>query len=297
MSTPGTGGGQLPHDAAALARLLDEVPRPDDAEVARRAAALAVPDDALCTAAISVLDLTSLDATDTPDRVRELARRAAAPGAGAPPVAAVCVWPDLVGAAREELVGTGVRVASVAGAFPSGRSALTVRVAEVQAAVAAGADEIDVVIDRAALADGREWEACQQIAALRAAGGGATCKVILETGALPDATAVVRAAWVAMLAGADMLKTSTGKDGPGADATSVLLLVEQARAFEERFGRPVGVKASGGIRSADDATRLLTLVREAASADWLSPGRLRLGASSLLDALLERLARGNGPGG
>jgi deoxyribose-phosphate aldolase len=132
---------------------------------------------------------------------------------------------------------------------------------------------------------------------LRAAGGGATCKVILETGALPDATAIVRAAWVAMLAGADMLKTSTGKDGPGADATSVLLLVEQARAFEERFGRPVGVKASGGIRSADDATRLLTLVREAASADWLSPGRLRLGASSLLDALLERLTHGDGQGG
>ena len=297
MSTPGTGDGQLPRDAAALTRLLDEVPRPDDGEVARRAAGLAVPDDALCTAAITVLDLTSLEATDTPDRVRSLARRAAAPAAGSPAVAAVCVWPDLVGAAREELAGTGVRVASVAGAFPSGRSPLAVRVAEVEAAVAAGADEIDVVIDRAALADGREIDACTQIATLRTAGGRATCKVILESGALQDAAAIVRAAWVAMLGGADLLKTSTGKDGPGADPSSMLLLVEQARAFEERFGRPVGVKASGGIRSADDATRLLALVREAASADWLSPGRLRLGASSLLDALLERLGSEDGQDG
>ena len=290
MSVPGPQ--PPPRDAADLARLLDEVPRPDGDEVARRAAGLAVPDDELCTAAISVLDLTSLNATDTPERVRQLARRAAAPGAGAPPVAAVCVWPDLVGVAREELAGSRVKVASVAGAFPSGRSPLAVRVAEVQAAVAAGADEIDVVIDRAALAEGRDLDACRQIAALCAAGDGATCKVILETGALPDPTAIVRAAWVAMLGGADMLKTSTGKDGPGADAASVLLLVEQARAYEQRFGRPVGVKAAGGVRSADDATRLLALVRDAASTEWLAPERLRLGASSLLDALLERLATG-----
>lgn len=291
MTTPGPGGLEPPDDAAALARLLDEVPRPDGEGIARRAARIAVADDALCATAISVLDLTSLEATDTPDRIRRLARRAAAPGPGAPAVAAVCVWPDLVGAAREVLAGTGVRVASVAGAFPSGRSPLAVRVAEVEAAVAAGADEIDVVLDRAALAEGRDLDACRQIAALCAAGDGATCKVILETGALPDTTAIVRAAWVAMLGGAEMLKTSTGKDGPGADATSVLLLVEQARAFEERYGHPVGVKASGGIRTADDATRLLALVRDAASADWLTPERLRLGASSLLDALLERVAR------
>lgn len=280
-----------PRDAAALARVLDGVGVPDAEEIGHRAAGLAVADDALCERAITLLDLTSLEATDTPARVRALARRAAEPAPGMPSAAAVCVWPDLVGEAAAVLAGTGVRAASVAGAFPTGRSPLAVRVAEVEAAVAAGAEEIDVVLDRAAVADGRELDACRQIAALREAGGGATCKVILETGRLDGPAAVVRACWVAMLGGADLLKTSTGRDGPGADAASVLLLVEQARAFEARFGRPVGVKASGGIRTADDATRLLALVRDVASPDWLAPSRLRLGASSLLDALLERLGR------
>lgn len=291
MTSAGPGHPTPPRDAADLARLLEEVTVPDAEEVARRAAGLAVPDDALCERAIALLDLTSLDATDTPARVRALARRAAAPAPGTPPAAAVCVWPDLVGEAAAVLAGTGVRAASVAGAFPTGRSPLAVRVAEVEAAVAAGADEIDVVLDRGALADGRDLDACRQVAALREAGGDATCKVILETGRLDGPAAVVRACWVAMLGGADLLKTSTGKDGPGADAAAVLLLVEQARAFEARFGRPVGVKASGGIRTADDATRLLALVREVASPDWLEPPRLRLGASSLLDALLERLGQ------
>ena len=289
MDAPAGPGGQPPMDAAALERLLDDLPVPNPREVAGRAAELGVPDDALWGRAVTLLDLTSLEATDTPDRVRMLAARAAVPAPGVAPVAAVCVWPDLAATAATALADSPVRVASVAGAFPSGRSPLAVRVAEVEAAVDAGADEVDVVLDRGAMAEGRVHDAYRQIVALRAAAGGSTVKVILETGSLPDTAAIVRACWVAMLAGADMLKTSTGKDGPGADATSVLLLTEQARVYESRVGRPVGVKAAGGIRTADDATRLLALVRALASPEWLTPARLRLGASSLLDALLERL--------
>jgi deoxyribose-phosphate aldolase len=280
----GMGGERL--DEAALARLLGELPHPDAGEVARRAEKLAVADETLCATAIGLVDLTSLEATDTPEHVRELARRGTHPGGSGTPVAAVCVWPDLVGEVAAELAGTPVRACSVAGAFPSARSPLPVRVAEVEAALAAGAEEIDVVVDRGALAAGRDHDAYQQLLALRAAASGATLKVILETGSLPDPTAVVRAAWVAMLAGADMVKTSTGKDGPGADATAVLLLVEQALAFEQRTGRAVGVKAAGGIRTAEQATGLLVLVRELAGPQWLAPTRLRLGASSLLDALV-----------
>lgn len=281
---PGTG----PADAGTLDRLLDALPRRDDGRDAQRASDLAVPDDALVHRAHRLVDLTSLDAADTPGRVRRLATRARDEPLAGRRVAAVCVWPDLVGEVAEVLAGSGVRAAAVAGAFPSARSPLPVRVAEVEAAVAAGAQEIDLVLDRGALLDGREWEAHRQLVTLVAACRGATCKVILETGALPDGDTVARAAWVAMLAGADLLKTSTGKDGPGASPAAVLVLVEEALAYERRTGRPVGVKASGGLREADDATRLLTLVRALASDDWLEPSRLRLGASGLLDDLVAR---------
>lgn len=274
----------------ALGRLLDGLPAPDDGRAVDRAEAMAVADDALVDRAIALLDLTRLEATDTPAEVRALADRAIAPAPGAPATAAVCVWPDLVADAASAVAGTPVRAACVAGAFPSGRSPLAVRAAEVEAAVGGGAQEVDVVLDRAALAAGRDFDACQQVATLRDAGRGATCKVILETGALPDARAVARAGWVAMLGGADFLKTSTGKDGPGASPAAVLVLVQQALAFEERFGRPVGVKASGGIRDGDRATGLLALVRAVAGSDWLTPDRLRLGASAVLDDLLARRA-------
>lgn len=268
-----------------LARLLDGLPARDDTEVAERADRLAVADDALIERAFALVDLTSLEATDTPDHVRRLATRALTDRLGGRTVAAVCVWPDLVGEAAAVLADSGVRAAAVAGAFPSARSPLAVRAVEVEAAVAAGAQEIDLVLDRGALLDGRAWEAHRQIAALVEACGPATCKVILETGSLPDADTVARAAWVAMLAGAGMVKTSTGKDGPGASAAAVLVLVEEALAYERRTGRTVGVKASGGLRHVGDATRLLTLVRAVAGSAWLAPDRLRLGASSLVEAL------------
>lgn len=275
-----------PGDERALARLLDALPARDDTWDAERALDLAVPDDSLAGAAFALVDLTSLDATDTPLLARELAGRALRDRLDGRRVAGVCVWPDLVGEVAHVLAGSEVRAVSVAGAFPSARSPLHARVAEVEAAVAAGADEIDLVLDRGALLAGREWEAHRQVATLVEACGRASSKVILETGALPDSATVARAAWVAMLAGADMVKTSTGKDGPGASAADVLVLVEEALAYERRTGRPVGVKAAGGIRGVDDATALLTLVGAVAGSAWLAPRRLRLGASSLLDALL-----------
>ncbi len=287
--SPETGPtGTPPADARALAGLLDALPARHDARDLERALERAVADDDLVACAYGLVDLTSLEATDTPGRVRRLATRARDERLDGREVAAVCVWPDLVGEVAAVLSGSDVRAAAVAGAFPSARSPLAVRVAEVEAAVAAGADEIDLVLDRGALLDGREWEAHRQLVTLIGACAGATCKVILETGSLPDGDTVARAAWIAMLAGADLLKTSTGKDGPGASAAAVLVLVEEALTFERHTGRPVGVKASGGIREADDATRLLSLVRALAGDDWLVPRRLRLGASALLDALGER---------
>ncbi len=286
--------------ADTLRALLDALPRPDDAEVAARAQRLAVPPtDAdrrrrLVEVAISVTDLTTLAADDTPARVRALAAMARRPDPDdpeTPTVAAVCVYPDLVAIAARELAGSGVRAASVAGAFPSSRSPLAVKVAEVQAAVAAGADEIDVVLDRGALLDDREHEALTQLEALVAAAGGAHVKVILETGALPDAATILRAAWVALLAGADVVKTSTGKDGPGASPAAVLLLLEAAAAFGERTGRRTGVKASGGVRDTEQALGYLALVAEVGGEDWLHPDRFRFGASGLLAALVAERRR------
>jgi deoxyribose-phosphate aldolase len=280
---------------------LDALEHIDDRVLASQAADAMTPEGSdhrwLLDIAVSLVDLTSLEATDTPERVRRLAQQALAPAGpdgGAPRVAAVCVWPDLVGVAAEVLAGSEVKAAAVAGAFPHARSPLAVRVAEVEAAVAAGADEIDLVIDRAALRDDREHEALTQLVELRRACGDATCKVILETGALGDADAVHRAAWVAMLAGADMLKTSTGKDGPGASPGAVGTLLHAAKVYERESGRAVGVKIAGGIRTPTVAISYLRLVRQAAGSEWLRPERLRLGASSLLDQLVS--ARDDQPG-
>lgn len=278
-----------------LRRWLSQLPLPKEDAVPARAARLAtLPHDraerrALIDTAIRLTDLTTLEATDTPHRVRALASTARRPDPddrSCPSVAAVCVYPDLIGVVATALDGTNVLAASVAGAFPTSRSPLPVKVAEVAAAVAAGADEIDVVLDRGAFNDGREHEALAQLTAMVAASGDAHVKVILETGSLPDAAAVMRAAWVALLGGADMVKTSTGKDGPGASLPATLVLLEVAREFEQRTGRPVGVKASGGIREVDDALRYLTLVSAVAGDDWLTPSRFRFGASSLLANLV-----------
>src|SRR5688500_9891421 len=236
--------------------------------------------------AISMVDLTTLEGADTPGKVRALCTKAMHPGEGAPRVAAVCVYPDLVSVAVETLAGSGVKVASVATAFPSGRTSLEVKVTDTALAVAAGADEIDMVIDRGAFLSGDYVKVFEQIVAVKAACGDAHLKVILETGELATYDNVRRASWLAMLAGADFIKTSTGKVSPAATLPVTLIMLEAVRDFRDRTGRQVGVKPAGGIRTTKDAVRHLVIVNETAGDDWLDPDWFRIGASSLLNDLL-----------
>jgi len=255
--------------------------------------------------AISMIDLTTLEGQDTPGKVRALCAKAKRPDPAdptAPQVAAVCVYPDLAHVAAAEVEGTGIHVASVATAFPSGRTSLDVKLADTRYAIAAGADEVDMVIDRGAFLAGDYQLVYDEIAAVQevcgcppgeagpagTAGqaGRAHLKVILETGELVTLDNVRRASWLAMLAGADFIKTSTGKVTPAATLPVTLVMLEAVRDFGEAHGRQVGVKAAGGIRTAKDAIRYLVLVNETAGEDWLDPRWFRLGASSLLNDLL-----------
>lgn len=245
--------------------------------------------------AISMVDLTTLEGADTPGKVRAMCTKAMYPGEGAPRVAAVCVYPDLVATAVQALQGSGVKVASVATAFPSGRSSLEVKVTDTALAVAAGADEIDMVIDRGAFLSGDYIKVFEEIVAIKAACGDAHLKVILETGELSTYDNVRRASWLAMIAGGDFIKTSTGKVSPAATLPVTMIMLEAVRDFRDKTGRQVGVKPAGGIRTTKDAIKNLVLVNETAGADWLSPDWFRLGASSLLNDLLmqrQKLATG-----
>ena len=241
--------------------------------------------------AVSMIDLTTLEGQDTPGKIRALCAKALRPGFGAPPVAAVCVYPDLVPVAAAAVRGSGVRVASVATAFPSGRAALDVKLADVKSAVVAGADEVDMVIDRGAFLTGAYQLVFDEITAVRGACGDAHLKVILETGELGTLDNVRRASWLAMLAGADFIKTSTGKVAPAATLPVTLVMLEAVRDFLVFSGRQVGVKPAGGIRTAKDAIRYLVLVNETAGEEWLDPRFFRIGASSLLNDLLMQRAR------
>jgi deoxyribose-phosphate aldolase len=239
--------------------------------------------------AISMIDLTTLEGQDTPGKVRALCAKAKRPDPAdptAPKVAAVCVYPDLAHVAAEEVKGSGIHVASVATAFPSGRAGLDVKLADVRYAIAAGADEVDMVIDRGAFLAGQYQIVYDEIAAVReTCAEAAHLKVILETGELVTLDNVRRASWLAMLAGADFIKTSTGKVTPAATLPVTLVMLEAVRDFETH-GRQVGVKPAGGIRTAKDAIRYLVLVNETAGEDWLDPAWFRFGASSLLNDLL-----------
>ncbi len=241
--------------------------------------------------AIAMIDLTTLEGQDTPGKVRAMCAKARQPGYGAPPVAAVCVYPDLVPEAVAGVAGSDVKVASVATAFPSGRAALDVKLADVKSAVAAGADEVDMVIDRGAFLTGRYGLVYEEIVAVRAACGDAHLKVILETGELGTLDNVRRASWLAMLAGADFIKTSTGKVTPAATLPVTLVMLEAVRDYLGFADRRVGVKPAGGIRTAKDAIRHLVLVNETAGESWLDPRFFRIGASSLLNDLLMQRAR------
>ncbi len=241
-------------------------------------------------AAISMIDLTTLEGQDTPGKVRAMCAKARRPDPAdptAPQVAAVCVYPDLAHLAAAEVKGTGIHVAAVATAFPSGRTSLAVKLAEARYAIEAGADEVDMVIDRGAFLAGDYQLVYDEIAAVReVCENQAHLKVILETGELVTLDNVRRASWLAMLAGADFIKTSTGKVTPAATLPVTLVMLEAVRDFRAARGRQVGVKAAGGIRTAKDAIRYLVLVNETAGEDWLDPRWFRLGASSLLNDLL-----------
>jgi deoxyribose-phosphate aldolase len=239
--------------------------------------------------AISMIDLTTLEGADTPGKVRALCAKAMRPDpaeSSVPRVAAVCVYPDLVPVAVEELRGSGVKVASVATAFPSGRASMPVKIQDTKDAVAAGADEIDMVIDRGAFLSGRYLEVFEEIVAIKAACGDAHLKVILETGELATYDNVRRASWLGMLAGGDFIKTSTGKIAPAATLPVTMIMLEAVRDFRDQTGRQIGVKPAGGIRTSKDAIKYLVVVNETAGDDWLDPDWFRIGASSLLNDLL-----------
>ncbi|MYU52805.1 deoxyribose-phosphate aldolase [Streptomyces sp. SID7805] len=296
-------------DDGALRRFLHGLPGVDAVGLQARAATLgtrSIKTTAKAYAidlAISMIDLTTLEGADTPGKVRALCAKALLPDPTdrtAPRVAAVCVYPDMVATAKEALGGSGIQVASVATAFPAGRVALPVKLADTRDAVAAGADEIDMVIDRGAFLSGRYMAVFEEIKAVKEAcvraggtsqsetGGGSAAhlKVIFETGELQTYDNVRRASWLAMLAGADFIKTSTGKVAVNATPPVTLLMLEAVRDFHESTGVQVGVKPAGGIRTTKDAVKYLVMVNETLGERWLTADWFRFGASSLLNDLL-----------
>jgi deoxyribose-phosphate aldolase len=298
QSAPTDGVGALGDVIAsdgALRRFLHGLPGVDQVGVEARAATLATRSikttakQFALDLAVRMVDLTTLEGQDTPGKVRALCAKGRRPDPTdptCPPVAAICVYGDLVPVAVEALGDSGIHVAAVATAFPSGRAPLDVKLADVKAAVAAGADEIDMVMDRGAFLAGRYLEVYEEIVATRQACGDAHLKVILETGELATYDNVRRASWLAMLAGGDFIKTSTGKVSPAATLPVTLVMLEAVRDFHAQTTRRVGVKAAGGIRNAKDAVRYLVTVNETCGDEWLTPDRFRFGASSLLNDLL-----------
>lgn len=264
--------------------------------------------------AVRMVDLTTLEGKDTPEKIRALCRKALHPGdtlppdtdefdPPVPPVAAVCVYPSLVALAKTLLAGSSVKVASVATAFPSGQAPLDVRLHDVERAVAAGADEIDMVISRGAVLAGRDDEVRAEIRATRALCGEAHLKIILETGELETYDRIRRVSDLAMDAacsvpglpeptdGAIFIKTSTGKVAPAATMPVTLCMVEAIRDHHRRTGLRIGMKPAGGIRAAKSALHYLVMVRETLGEAWLTPDLFRFGASTLLNDLVRQLQR------
>jgi deoxyribose-phosphate aldolase len=242
--------------------------------------------------AIRMVDLTTLEGKDTPGKVRALCAKAVHPKPGdpsIPSVAAVCVYPTLVAEAKDALRGSNVKVASVATGFPSGQTFTALKVEETKMAVAAGADEVDMVIDRGAFLRGDFRTVFDEIVAVKEACGSAHLKVILETGELGTYDNVRRASILAMAAGADFIKTSTGKISPAATLPVTLVMLEAIRDFERATGRAVGMKPAGGIRTAKEAIAYLVVLYETLGPRWMTPERFRFGASSLLNDLLMQI--------
>ena len=280
---------------AALRTFLHGLPGVDQVGAEQRAAMLgtrSIKTSAKAWAidlAIRMVDLTTLEGADTPGKVRALCAKGRRPDPAdgtCPSVAAICIYPSMVPVAAESLAGSGVHIASVATAFPSGQAPLPVKLADTRDAVAAGADEIDMVINRGAFLAGRYLEVFEEIAAVKQACGSAHLKVILETGELATYDNVRRASWLGMLAGGDFIKTSTGKVQPAATMPVTLIMLEAVRDFRELTGTQIGVKPAGGIRTSKDAIKYLVMVNETVGEDWLDPDWFRFGASTLLNDLL-----------
>src|SRR5215470_9115340 len=244
--------------------------------------------------AISMLDLTTLEGKDSDGKVSQLCQKAMRPMPGdptVPHVAAVCVYPNLVSVAKEALEGSGVKVASVSTGFPAGLVPLPVKIEDTRRAVAMGADEIDMVIDRGAFLAGDYGKVSSEILAVKDACGEAHLKVILETGELETYDNVRKASHLAMAAGADFIKTSTGKVAPAATPAVVLVMLEAIRDFYLDTGRRIGMKPAGGIKTTKQALHLLVLVKETLGDAWLTPDLFRLGASTLTNDLLMQLTK------
>jgi deoxyribose-phosphate aldolase len=300
MSTTATDFTDVTRSEASLRRFLHGLPGVDQVGAEARAASLGTRSikttakQYALDLAIRMIDLTTLEGQDTPGKVRALSAKAMRPDPAdptCPATAAVCVYPDMVATAKQVLGDSGVHVAAVATAFPSGRAALDIKLADTRDAVEAGADEIDMVIDRGAFLAGHYSQVFDEIVAVREAcarkdGESAHLKVIFETGELQTYDNVRRVSWLAMMAGAHFIKTSTGKVQPAATLPVTLVMLEAVRDFREATGQMVGVKPAGGIRTSKDAIKYLVMVNEITGPDWLDPDWFRFGASTLLNEIL-----------
>lgn len=246
----------------------------------------------ICRQVLGLIDLTSLEGTDHDLRIEALCQQAriSLRFKDLPDTAAVCVFPNFIRQAAKMLAGSGVRIAAVAGAFPHGQTGLKVRVEEVKYAAEEGADEIDIVINRGLLLSGRYTELYDELAALRDAAGKKKLKVILETGELPSVAMVRKAAEIAIMAGADFIKTSTGKIPTGATPRAMLVMLDTIREFHQKTKKIIGIKPAGGIREPAQAVEYYILVKKILGPAWLTKEHFRIGASSLAARITDRLA-------
>lgn len=241
---------------------------------------------------LSSIDLTTLEGSDNAQVIENLCQRAMSfsnPQRQVVSPAAVCVYPPFASVAKKHLAGTDIRVASVAGAFPAGQAPIEIKVAEVRYAIQQGADEIDMVISRGKFLEGNYQEVFDEIVAIRNACPNALLKVILETGELKTAQNIYRASQLAMIAGADFIKTSTGKIAVNATPSAFFVMMEAVKNYYKATGRRVGIKAAGGISDPDDAALYVALLRQVLGKDWMTKRYFRIGASRLAGRVLEKI--------
>lgn len=270
-------------------------PELNDEEVKQRVDALlanelAEPRKEVLRNILGLVDLTTLEGSDTDQKVIELCNKAKSfrdMGLGLPNTAAVCVYPTLIRPARKALLGTDIYIAAVAGAFPAGQSPIHVKMAEVEYAVDEGADEIDMVISRGKFLEGEYNLVYDEIAALKDICGPVHLKVIIETGELKSATNIRRASEIAMHAGADFIKTSTGKINPAATEFAMLVMLDAINDFHQKTGKIVGIKPAGGIAEPDVAINYYKLTQQVLGDKWLNKDWFRIGASRLVDTLIK----------